>query len=346
MTDSILFPADAHRRLIDEPLTELLIAAYRRVQTGSVIPTLDMATFRKTLAAFDFQSTKSSDEVLDWVIAQLQDGLVHVTHPRYFGLFNPTPTFPAQLADRIVATFNPQLATHTTSPVAVEIEAHVIKAVAKRAGLDATTTGHFTTGGAEANFTALICALTRANLSFAAQGIRCFSGQPVFYVSQDAHKAWFKIAIEAGLGRNAVRLVPTDNMGQMDIDALRAMIEISVAMGEIPVMVVATAGTTNAGVIDPLEQCSKVARDSDYWFHIDAAWGGGLIASETYWNHMVCLGLADSVTIDAHKWFATTMGCGMFFTRHPQVLSSAFSSAVDYMPSHGADDPYMVTVQW
>ena len=89
-----------------------------------------------------------------------------MTHPRYFGLFNPAPTFPAQCADRIAAAFNPQLATATTSPAAVEIEAHVIRAVARRAGLPPETGGHFTTGGAEANYTALICALTPGEPGF------------------------------------------------------------------------------------------------------------------------------------------------------------------------------------
>lgn len=346
MTESsVLFPPDDQRRQADNRLTDLLVGAYRSVQTGSVTPTLDMAGFRASLAAFDFKSPRPAEEVIDWVIAQLKDGLVHVTHPRYFGLFNPTPTFPAQLADRITAIFNPQLATHTTSPVAVEIEAHVIEAIAARVGFDQAT-GHFTTGGAEANFTALLCALAKADANFAAQGIRCFAGQPVFYVSQDAHKAWFKIAVQAGMGREAVRLVPTDDTGRMVVDALRQMIEADLRADMIPVMIVATAGTTNAGMIDPLGQCATIAQETHLWLHIDAAWGGGLIASDEHRIHMIGLRLADSITIDAHKWFATTMGCGMFLTRHPQILSSAFASTADYMPSRGADDPYLMTVQW
>src|SRR6202044_1833453 len=109
------------------------------------------------------------DDVLSWTIAQLEHGIVHITHPRYFGLFNPAPTFPAQCADRIAAVFNPQLATATTSPVAVDIENHVIRSVAQRVGLPPEAGGHFTSGGSEANFTALICALTRANPRFVSE---------------------------------------------------------------------------------------------------------------------------------------------------------------------------------
>src|SRR6202030_1363355 len=134
-----------------------------RVAEGSVAPTVDPRALRDELAGFDFAAPLPLDDLLSWTVAQLEHGVVHVTHPRYFGLFNPAPTFPAQCADRIAASFNPQLATSTTSPAAVEIEAHTIRATARRAGLPPETIGHFTTGGSEANYTGLICALTQAN---------------------------------------------------------------------------------------------------------------------------------------------------------------------------------------
>jgi glutamate/tyrosine decarboxylase-like PLP-dependent enzyme len=114
-----------------------------------------------------------------------------------------------------------------------------------------------------------------------------------------------------------------------------------------PVMIAATAGTTNAGMIDPLVPCVEIATRFDLWFHADAAWGGGLIASDRFRGRLAGIERADSVTIDAHKWFATTMGCGMFFTRDPSILSTTFHAANDYMPSHHAGrDPYLNSVQW
>src|SRR5262249_9786843 len=157
-------------------------------------PTLDLGAFRRELATCDFLTPRPTEDLLAWVVAQLECGVTHMTHSRYFGLFNPAPTYPAQAADRIVSAFNPQLATCTTSPAAVEIEAHTIRAVARRAGLPEGSTGHFTTGGAEANYTALICALTRAHPDFAMRGARAFAGDPIFYVSRESHLAWFKIA--------------------------------------------------------------------------------------------------------------------------------------------------------
>jgi glutamate/tyrosine decarboxylase-like PLP-dependent enzyme len=347
MNDDWLFPPREERLSIDDVLTRSLAEADDRVRGGSVVPTFDVSKFQDELAAFDFERPMPLHQALDWVIGQMERGIVHVTHPRYFGLFNPTPTYPAQCADRINAVFNPQLATRTTSPAAVDIELHVVSAVAARLGLPPEAKGHFTTGGAEANYTAVILALTRANPRFATDGTRAFSGPPVFYVSRESHLAWIKIAHQAGIGRSAVRLVATDGRGRLDPSALMDAIASDRAVGCIPFMIGATAGTTNAGMIDPLSDCAEIAQAMDVWYHVDAAWGGGLIASQTHRSHLAGIEQADSVTIDAHKWFATTMGCGMFVTRLPALLSSAFGTSANYMPSNVPDvDPYVTTVQW
>lgn len=344
---SPLFPARSEREHWDDRLTRDLLAADSRVREGAVTPTLDLAAFRRELAEFDFAAEYPAEALFSWVVAQLERGVVHVTHPRYFGLFNPAPTFPAQCADRIAAAFNPQLATSTTSPVAVEIETHTIAAVARRAGLAPETAGHFTTGGAEANYTALICALTQAHADFAAVGARAFAGPPALYVSRESHLAWFKIAHQAGIGRDAVRLVATDGSGRLDPDALAAAIRTDRTDGRVPVMIAATAGTTNAGMIDPLPACAAIARGEGLWYHVDAAWGGGLIASDRTRGVLAGIEEADSVTIDAHKWFAATMGCGMFFTRHRNILGAAFRVSTGYMPSNlGGIDPYVTSLQW
>jgi glutamate/tyrosine decarboxylase-like PLP-dependent enzyme len=344
---SALFPSIEERLECEHRLTGALINARERVAAGSVTPVLDFAAFQRELSAFDFIAPRPLSDVLDWTNAQLEQGIVHVTHPRYFGLFNPNPSFPAQCADRIAGAFNPQLASSKTSPVAVEIESHAIRAFANRAGLPPDAVGHFTSGGTEANFTALVCALTKAGRSFAAHGARVFEGPPVFYVSRESHLAWIKIAVETGIGREAVRLVATDGTGRMDPAALRKSLETDRTKGCVPVMIAATAGTTGAGMIDPLEECAAAARDHGLWYHIDAAWGGALLVCDRHCGTLAGIGLADSITIDAHKWLATTMGCGMFLTRDAAALPEAFDVSTSYMPSHiPMRDPYVTSAQW
>lgn len=347
--DPRLFPDPAARREVDNGLTVALDAAAARVRQGRVTPNPHESNTKLELSQFDFAAPQELQDVLAWVIHQLSHGIVQVTNPRYFGLFNPAPAFPAIAADRIASVFNPQLASATTSPAAVAIEAHTIRAVARRAGFaEETISGHFTNGGSEANYTALIAALTSGNTSYATDGARAYSGAPKLYVSVDSHLAWVKIAHQAGIGRSAVRFIDTDGHGRMDANRLAATIEQDRRHGCIPVMIVATAGTTVAGAIDPLEACAEIARRERIWYHVDAAWGGAAVASDRLRHLLQGVEQADSATFDAHKWFATTMGCGMFICSRPGILSSAFGVEASFMPPSrsAALDPYLSTMQW
>ena len=345
--NTALFPQPLARHAMEQALGRRLEASRLQVAAGSVTPTLDDKAFADSLAKWDFAEPVALDDLLNWTISSMQQGQVQMTHPRYFGLFNPAPTFPAECAERIVAAFNPQLASSSTSPTATRIEKHVIDAVARRAGLPSYTRGNFTSGGSESNFTALICALTKANARFAEDGVRAYVGRPVCYISREAHLAWCKIAQEAGIGRSSVRLVDTDGTGRMDANALSVMIAGDKASGRVPIMIVGTAGTTAAGMVDPLVACAAIARDAGAWFHVDAAWGGALIASRSRQDVLAGIEQADSVTIDAHKWFATTMACGMFLTTVPDILPAAFHVSASFMPQTGTvPDPYLNSVPW
>jgi glutamate/tyrosine decarboxylase-like PLP-dependent enzyme len=342
-----LFPDAADRRRIEEWLSGELRQARVQIQAGPVAPTLDMAAFRTELERLDFDAPRPLEEMLRWTIERLQQGIVQMANPRYFGLFNPGPSFPAQCADRIASVFNPQLASSASSPVPVELESFVIRAVAQRAAFGGEATGHFATGGSESNYTSLICALTAANPGFANDGVRAFAGPVKFYTSRDCHIAWLKIAHQAGVGRGALRLVATDGMGRMDQQALKIAIAEDRASGSVPVMIVATAGTTGAGMIDPLHACADIAQAEGLWYHVDAAWGGAALASNRLRQALAGMERADSITIDAHKWFATTMGCALFITRHGHLLSEAFHASTSFMPSSVSGvDPYLNSVQW
>ena len=342
-----LFPDAASRLKISHWLTEALEAAAQRVQAGPVVPSIDAQKFREALEAFELGAPRPLQDALSWAIEHMEHGIVQMSNPRYFGLFNPGANFPAQCADHIVALFNPQLASSASSPVPVALESYLIRTIAARAGFGPETTGHFATGGSEANYTALICALTRANANYAHEGVLAFGAPVVFYTSRDCHIAWLKIAHQAGIGRAALRLIDTDGHGRMDPDALARAIAQDRAKGSVPIMVVATAGTTGGGMIDPLAACADIAQRESLWFHVDAAWGGAALASEKLRGLLKGIERADSLIIDAHKWLATTMGCAIFITRHGHLLSEAFHASTSFMPSSVANvDPYLNSVQW
>lgn len=345
---SALFPPAAECRDIDAWLSETLAQAHARVADGRVDATSGHAAAEWDFSPWDFAAARDPREVMGWVVQALEHGIVHVTHPRYFGLFNPAPSHAARCADAIVAAFNPQLASATTSPFPVALERHVIRSMAARAGYEAAAAaGHFTSGGSEANGAALGCALTAALPGFAVSGARAFSGPPAIYISVDSHLAWIKLAHQAGIGRDAVRLVDVDSAGRMDAGALRAMMAADREAGCVPVLVVSTAGTTSGGAIDPISACGRVAAEFGAWHHVDAAWGGAVLASRTHRHLLDGVAQADSLTIDAHKWLATTMGCGMFMTRHASMVQETFRVTMDCMPSRDTVlDPYVTSTQW
>jgi glutamate/tyrosine decarboxylase-like PLP-dependent enzyme len=171
----------------------------------------------------------------------------------------------------------------------------------------------------------------------------------VFYISSQAHHTFSKIAHMTGLGRDAVRTVPADGDLKMDLSALADQVAQDRRRGLAPFLVVGTAGTTAAGIIDPLSELAQFCRDERLWFHVDAAWGGAAIVSASLRPHLVGIEYADSITCDAHKWFSVAMGCGMFFCRHSEVIARAFRAEASYMPERsGAEtrDPYTHSVQW
>jgi glutamate/tyrosine decarboxylase-like PLP-dependent enzyme len=340
-------PLDEQRRLLDHAVRAVLDHA-ASVEALRVAPDVTPDAVRALLAAVDVETPMAAPAAIDLCARLLTEGIVHVTSPAYFGLFNPTPAFMAVVGDLLTAAFNPQLAAWSHAPAAVEIEAWLVRYLAARLGLSAPVAGSFTSGGAEANAQAMHLAMTRAFPAFGDRGWRGVDAAPVLYASEQSHDTWFKIAHVTGVGREAVRVVPIDADLRMLPDALDDAIARDVAAGRCPVLVVATAGTTATGTIDPLAQVGDITRRAGAWYHVDAAWGGAAALSDTLRPHLDGIATADSVTVDAHKWLSVPMGAGMFVTRHPDVLGETYRITTDYMPAlvEAAVDPYTSSNQW
>ncbi|MDQ2947238.1 MAG: aminotransferase class V-fold PLP-dependent enzyme [Acidobacteriota bacterium] len=321
------------------------------VQERRVTPELAPQKIRSLLSACDFAAPMPPIEALDFAARGLTEYQVHTPHPRYFGLFNPAPTTMGIAADALVAAFNPQMAAWSHSPFAVEVEQHLLRCFGERFGYDPKTTdGTFTSGGAEANHTAMLTALTHVFPEFPAKGIRGLSGQPVLYVSSESHHSLLKAAKMSGIGRESVREVAVDGHLRMLPSALDESIERDRAAGFLPFMVAGTAGTTNAGAIDPLAELAEVAQKHGTWFHVDAAWGGAAALVPELQPLLRGIEQADSITFDAHKWLSVPMGAGLYLTRHMDIMDQTFRTQTSYMPKEAAGldiiDPHLHTIQW
>ena len=315
-----------------------------------VSPPLEPGPARRAAELLDFGHPVAPAEALEQVAAEFRQHQTHAAHPRYFGLFVPAPVYAAIAADALAAAFNPQLANWTHAPYAVEVERRLLRALAERLGyVGMEVEGTFTSGGAEANHTALLAALAAAEPGFAEHGVRAFAGTPTIYLSAEAHHSWHKAARACGLGTAAVRTVTGETLA-LDPGRLEAMLAADRAEGRHPLLIVGTAGTTSSGTIDPLERLAALAAREALWLHVDAAWGGAAALSPALRPALAGLERADSHTLDAHKWLSVPMGAGVYLSRRAGALRRAFDVSTAYMPPAGDDgrapDPYRQSLQW
>lgn len=314
---------------------------------AAIAPASSSEAIAASLDALFGGAPRAPGEALDEVARALEHGIVHPDHPRYFGLFNPAPAALAVVADALASGFNPQLATRGHAPWPVAAEERLLAAFGERFGWapDATR-GAFCSGGGEANMTALACALVAAFPELGERGVRSLAGDPRLYVSAEGHATVARAARLAGLGAGAVRTIAADARQRMKPAALREAIARDRAEGALPFLVVATAGTTSSGAIDPIAELASVAERERCWLHVDAAWGGLAALVPELRGALDGVARADSITFDAHKVLSAPMGTGTFLTRREGILERVFADRTGYMPRDGASDPYSRSMQW
>jgi glutamate/tyrosine decarboxylase-like PLP-dependent enzyme len=342
----LLFDGEAQKDVL-ERASAIAHDYLQSVSEGPVCRPVAPNEVRAFVEALRFDAPRSPSEVLDHLAEGMRRYQVHVAHPRYFGLFNPAPATMAIAGDLLAAAFNPQLATWSHSPMACEVERYLQQEIGARFG-QAAVEGTFASGGAEANHTALVVALAERFPEIARDGLRALPAEPVLYVSAESHHSFPKAARLCGLGDAAVRAIEVDASCRMIPEALEAHIAEDRVAGLLPFLVVATAGTTNAGAIDPLPDIATLAEREKLWFHVDAAWGGAAALVPELASLLAGIDRADSITFDAHKWLSVPMGAGLFLTRREGALARTFTTRAAYMPRPIVDapDPYGQSMQW
>ena len=323
---------------------------FEQTRNRRVSPKLDIQAI-ESFAQADFSQPLAVEAAINHVIEGLEKYAVQTPHPGYYGLYNPRANFASILGDLITATYNPQMAAWSHSPFSVEVEAHLIREFGKRFGLPHDSIdGVFTSGGAEANTTAVLCALNHAFPEFANEGVLGISGRPMIYCSEEAHHSVIKAARSAGLGLHSVREIKTNSRQEMEVSILRRTLEEDIQAGCRPFMLIGTAGTTGTGEVDPLPELATMAKERGLWFHVDAAWGGAAILSERLAPLLNGIAQADSITFDAHKWLSVPMSCSLFVTSDPEILSKTFRITTEYMPKDAGEleitDPFTHSIQW
>ncbi|NBM19916.1 aspartate aminotransferase family protein [Streptomyces sp. GC420] len=260
---------------------------------------------------------------------------VYFHHPRYLGHLNCPVVIPAVLGEAVLSAVNSSLDTWDQSAGGTLIERRLIDWTADRIGLGGAADGIFTSGGSQSNFHALLlardeaCRIARKNAEKELPKSQILSRLRIL-ASEVSHFSVKKSAAMLGLGYEAVIAVPVGPDRRMRIAALAAELERCEAEGLIPMAVVATAGTTDFGSIDPLSQIAALTGRFGTWMHVDAAYGCGLLVSPTRRHLLDGIERADSVTVDYHKSFFQPVSSSAVLVRNRETLSHATYHA-DYL---------------
>ena len=280
------------------------------------------------------------EDILARFRADIAPNAMGVPSPKYFGQFNPTPLPVGVWADALSSMLNQNAGAWRNGPTSAMLEARAIRWLCDLLNYGAESFGTLASGGSEANLIALKCARDRVNREIKDRGVRRAAGDLVVYASEQCHYSIDKSADILGLGREALRKIPTDDRFHISLDALQQAIAADRAAGLLPCCIVGVAGTTSTGVIDPLEALANIARENRCWCHVDAAYGGPLAFSPRHKELLRGIELADSITFDPHKWMFVPFACGALLVRDgARVLRDAFDITPEYLSEDrgGAD---------
>lgn len=287
---------------------------------------VDAAAARARVEAVDLDTPLSDlDMVLEETTGLWLDDAVWFHDPAYAAHLNCPVLVPALLAELYIAAVNSSLDTFDQSVGATFVERRLLAWTAERIGFATATTaaigsgesapdGIFTSGGTQSNLQALLLARSRHD-GLPLERLRVLA-------SAEAHFSVQKAAQLLGLGAEAVVAVPTDERRRMDPTALDRSLRACTDLGLVPAAIVATAGTTDFGAIDPLPAIADVAARHRTWWHVDAAYGGGLLLSPTRRHLLAGIERADSVTVDFHKTFFQPVSCSALILRDGADLAS------------------------
>lgn len=263
------------------------------------------------------------------------DGSRHNGHPRFFG-YVASPSTPAgAFADLLASSLNASVTSWRSAPAPAEVERTVVRWLGSLIGYDDQAQGLLTSGGSMANLNALLIAhRAKAEVAVAQVGIRGTTAPMIIYASDQVHLSITKAADILGLGQDSVRLLPSDGRFCLDTSALSSAIDQDRRFGLKPFCVIGSAGTAATGAIDSLAEIARIARENDLWFHIDGAYGAPAAMIEDCRPMFAGLELADSISLDPHKWLYTPVDCGCLLFHDGATARQAFVTEADYIKVH------------
>ena len=331
-------------RRIGHQVVDQLAEYFDRVQSERVFPEIEPAEVRALFENPLPREGRPAEEVLAELERVLFPYCVHTGNGGYMGLITASPLPIGVIGDLIASALNQNLGAYSIGPSAVELERETVRWLCELAGYGPGAGGNLTSGGMLANLIGL--KLARDHASGEAAQEAGVEGRWAVYTSEERHVSVDKAVDLVGLGRDAVRAIPTDDDFRLRTDALEQAIARDKAAGVRPAALVAMAGTTNTGAVDDLRALREIADREGLWLHADAAYGGGMLVSHRWPGVLDGLELADSITIDPHKWFYAPVDAGALLVRDEARLTRSFGLQPSYLTDgfDGSGDRYQYYV--
>ncbi len=323
---------------------DLLADYFTQIEETPLMPDVDPA---RLVQLFDEplpQEDSTSDRVLTELREKLLPNCAQINHPGYFGFITPTPTPVGVIGDLIASALNQNVGVWPSAPSATAMERQTVRWLTSLIGYNDHSGGNLTSGGTTANFIAL--KLARDWASKDSTQHKGLSSPWSAYTSEERHISVDKAVDAVGLGREMLRILPTDDRFRVSIDALTAAIKRDREIGITPCCIIAAGGSTNNGAVDDLRQLRQIADREEMWLHVDAAYGGGMLLSQDNPDALDGLELADSVTLDPHKWFFAPLDAGAILVKDGSRLTTSFGMRPPYLagqekPSEARYDYYV-----
>src|SRR5882672_2766076 len=261
------------------------------------------------------------------LLAQLERDVLphnlHVDHPRFFAFVPGPNNFVSTMADALAAGLNIFNGTWLGGSGAAAVELGVVRWLCRICGFPTAAGGLFVSGGSMANLTALVAA--RHSL------LQDRVGGATVYFSDQTHSSVERALRVIGFAPEQMRKLKSDENFRLSVQSLRAAIADDRGKSLRPFCIVANAGTTNTGAVDPLSELADLAAKEKLWLHVDGAFGAASILSERGRGMLSGLERADSLTLDPHKWLFQSFECGCVLVRDAALLKSAFQIKADYL---------------
>ena len=322
-------------RLIDQ-IAELLCTLPERPVAPNETPT----ELRALLGSHALpEQGHDAGSLLDEAAGLLFDHSVFNGHPRFMGFITSSAAPIGALGEVLAAAVNPNVGSSLLAPIASEIEAQVVRWIAELIGYPRECGGLLVSGGNMANGVCFLAARkAKAHWDVRTSGMNTGQSRRLrVYTSSETH-TWIQKATDMfGLGTDAIRWIPVDETLRMDTTALRAQIQADNEAGDLPFLVIGTAGTVSTGAVDLLLELAAICREYGLWFHVDGAYGALAAILLNDKERVVPPDLrgireADSVAIDPHKWLYAPLEAGCALVREPKLLHDAFSYHPPYYP--------------